>query len=45
MYTVAYIEKFQFLDFLKVIEPETWVMYVVDHGGPRQHGFDMVGLL
>ena len=38
--TVADIEKFQFLDFSKVFEAETWVMYVIDHSRPRQHGFD-----
>ena len=43
--TVADIEKFQFLDLLKVFEPETWVMHVIDHGGLRQHGFDIVGIL
>ena len=41
--TVADIEKFKFLDFLKVFEAETWVMYVIDHGGPRQSGFDTIG--
>ena len=43
--TVADIDKFQFLDFLKELEAENWVMYVIDHGGPRQSGFDTIGLL
>ena len=43
--TVANIEKSQFLDFFKVFEAETWLVYVVEHGGPRQGGFDTIGLL
>ena len=43
--SVADIEKVQFFDFLKVVEAETCVMYVIDHDGPRQHGFDTIGLL
>ena len=43
--TVADIEKFKFLDFLKDLKAETWLVYVIDHGGPRQYGVDMVGLL
>ena len=43
--TVADKEKSQFVDFLKELEAETWAMYVVDHDGPRHHGFNMFGLL
>ena len=43
--TVADIEKFQFLDFLKDLEDETWLVYVIDNGDPRQCGFDTIGLL
>ena len=43
--TVADIEKFKFLNFLKDLEAEIWLVYVIDHGGPRQSGFDTIGLL
>ena len=43
--TVTDIEKSHFLDFIKELEAETWVVYVIDHCGPRQHGFDTIGLL
>ena len=43
--TVADIEMSQFLDFFKVFEAESWLVYVIEHGGPRQHDFDMVQLL
>ena len=45
MCSIADIEKFEFLDFLKDLETETWLVYVIDHGGPRQSGFDTLGLL
>ena len=45
MYCIADIEKLEFLDFLKDLETETWLGYVVDHGGPRQSGFDTIGLV
>ena len=35
----------EFLEFLKDLETETWLVYVIDHGGPRQSGFDTIGLL
>jgi len=43
--SVADIEKFQFFDFLKYLGAETWLVYVIGHGGPRQSGFDTIGLL